>query len=157
MGHLARKGLNLLLLKVILGGGRRAFLPATEPDPETNAMGVNHRLDGQNLVQRWKTSQMNKNKRYNYVWRKQEFEAVDPKKVDYLLGESIRNCRNIFSIFCNFFLLFFFTVYCHLWYRYICITLYISEHVQLKLGLKTNSYSFFCLQVYSILHICSTS
>ena len=97
MGHLAREG--LLLLKVILGGGRRAFLPATEPDPETNAMGVNLRLDGQNLVQRWKTLQMNKNKRYNYVWRKQEFDAVDPRKVDYLLGESIRKYRNIFLNF----------------------------------------------------------
>ncbi|XP_078337678.1 alkaline phosphatase-like [Crassostrea virginica] len=73
-------------IQVILGGGRRAFLPVTEPDPETNAMGVNRRLDGQNLVQRWNTLQMGKNKTYNYVWRKQEFDAVDPQKLDYLLG-----------------------------------------------------------------------
>ena len=138
-------------LKVILGGGRRAFLPVTEPDPETNAMGVNRRLDGQNLVQRWNTLQMGKNKTYNYVWRKQEFDAVDPQKLDYLLGESIRKYRDIFSIILLCFLGFFsiFDLFCNkiiLFWQSIIIFLVVtfipiaSCIYILKNGLATNSY-----------------
>lgn len=73
-------------IKVVLGGGRRAFLPVTEPDPKTNLRGVNIRQDGRNLIQTWETLQQRKNKKYKYVWRKQDFDAVDPKDTDYLLG-----------------------------------------------------------------------
>lgn len=74
-------------IKVVLGGGRRAFLPVTEPDPKSNLRGVNLRLDGRNLVQRWELLQQGKNKKYKYVWRKQDFDAVDPNDTDYLLGK----------------------------------------------------------------------
>ncbi|XP_034338986.2 alkaline phosphatase [Magallana gigas] len=73
-------------IQVVLGGGRRAFLPVTEPDPKSNLRGVNLRLDGRNLVQRWELLQQGKNKKYKYVWRKQDFDAVDPNDTDYLLG-----------------------------------------------------------------------
>ncbi|XP_048742887.1 alkaline phosphatase, tissue-nonspecific isozyme-like isoform X2 [Ostrea edulis] len=73
-------------IQVVLGGGRRAFLPVTEPDPETNSMGVNKRLDGRNLIETWKAIQQGKNKKHSYVWRKQEFDAVNENDVDYLLG-----------------------------------------------------------------------
>ncbi|XP_062619646.1 alkaline phosphatase, tissue-nonspecific isozyme-like isoform X3 [Saccostrea cucullata] len=73
-------------IQVVLGGGRRAFLPVTEPDPETNANGVNKRLDGRNLVETWETIQRGKNKNYKYVWKKQDFDAIDENSIDYLLG-----------------------------------------------------------------------
>lgn len=47
----------------------------------------NLRLDGRNLVQRWELLQQGKNKKYKYVWRKQDFDAVDPNDTDYLLGK----------------------------------------------------------------------
>ncbi|XP_062619664.1 alkaline phosphatase, tissue-nonspecific isozyme-like isoform X5 [Saccostrea cucullata] len=73
-------------IQVVLGGGRRAFLPVTEPDPETNALGVNERLDGRNLPETWEAIQQGKNKNYKYVWRKQDFDAVDENNIDFLLG-----------------------------------------------------------------------
>ncbi|XP_061189805.1 alkaline phosphatase, tissue-nonspecific isozyme-like isoform X2 [Saccostrea echinata] len=73
-------------IQVVLGGGRRAFLPVTVPDPETNAIGVNKRLDGRNLIETWETIQQGKSKNYRYVWRKQDFDAVDENNIDYLLG-----------------------------------------------------------------------
>lgn len=52
---------------------------------------MNLRLDGRNLVQRWELLQQGKNKKYKYVWRKQDFDAVDPNDTDYLLGK--KNCN----------------------------------------------------------------
>jgi alkaline phosphatase len=71
-----------------MGGGRRAFLPVTVRDPETNKTGVNKRLDGHNLIDTWKTLQQGKNKKHAYVWRKKEFDAVNENDVDFLLGKS---------------------------------------------------------------------
>eukprot|EP00105_Crassostrea_gigas_P001210 XP_011413264.2 PREDICTED: alkaline phosphatase [Crassostrea gigas] len=73
-------------IQVLLGGGRRAFLPVSEPDPETNAPGVNKRMDGRNLADDWESIQQGKNNNYRYVWKKQDFDDVDPDEVDFLLG-----------------------------------------------------------------------
>lgn len=70
----------------MLGGGRRAFLPVSEPDPETNAPGVNKRMDGRNLADDWESIQQGKNNNHRYVWKKQDFDDVDPDEVDFLLG-----------------------------------------------------------------------
>lgn len=68
-------------LDVVLGGGRSKFLPVAVADPEGGgAMG--DRDDRRDLTAEW-------TKKYHnaaYVWNQQQFTAVDPKKVDHLLG-----------------------------------------------------------------------
>ncbi|XP_065936203.1 alkaline phosphatase, tissue-nonspecific isozyme isoform X2 [Magallana gigas] len=81
-------------IQVLLGGGRRAFLPVSEPDPETNAPGVNKRMDGRNLVDDWESIQQGKNNNYRYVWKKQDFDDVDPDEVDFLLGGRIDHAHH---------------------------------------------------------------
>ncbi|MCX8049139.1 MAG: alkaline phosphatase [Methylohalobius sp.] len=66
--------------EVALGGGRQKFLPNQVHDPEyPNQSGS--RQDGRNLLQEW---QLRPNSAY--VWNKEQFDAVDPAKIDRLLG-----------------------------------------------------------------------
>lgn len=68
-------------LEVALGGGRRSFLPRqANADPETGRRG--ERLDGRDLTQEWQ----NNFDRSAYVWNQAQFDAIDPKEVDHLLG-----------------------------------------------------------------------
>ena len=68
-------------LEVALGGGRTKFLPNQLTDPEyPNLKG--ERLDGRDLTKEWTA----KYKDSNYVWNKQQFDAVDAKKTKHLLG-----------------------------------------------------------------------
>ncbi len=68
-------------LEVALGGGRTKFLPDSMSDPEyDNAKG--ERLDGRNLTEEWKS----KYKNSDYVWNKEQFDAIDAKKTKHLLG-----------------------------------------------------------------------
>jgi alkaline phosphatase len=68
-------------IDVVLGGGRGKFLPSTMEDPEGGgAMG--ERDDRRDLTAEWSK----KAKNGAYVWNQQQFTAVDPKKVDRLLG-----------------------------------------------------------------------
>ncbi|MDQ2747033.1 MAG: alkaline phosphatase [Acidobacteriota bacterium] len=68
-------------LEVAMGGGRTKFLPNTEPDPEyPNLKG--ERLDGRDLTKEWTA----KYKDSNYVWNKQQFDAIDAKRTKHLLG-----------------------------------------------------------------------
>ena len=46
----ARPRLMYSLLQVIMGGGRRYFLPNTTMDPETNTVDKNQRQDGLDLI-----------------------------------------------------------------------------------------------------------
>ncbi|XP_012270296.1 membrane-bound alkaline phosphatase isoform X2 [Orussus abietinus] len=71
--------------KVILGGGRREFLPATTVDDEGAA---GRRLDGVNLIKAWRQDKVARNATYEYVWNRESLRKVtdDPGKVDYLLG-----------------------------------------------------------------------
>lgn len=67
-------------LEVVLGGGRRNFLPDTTPDPEdVGATGV--REDGRNLTQEWLGQPSSA-----YVWDKAGFDAVNPNSTKHLLG-----------------------------------------------------------------------
>lgn len=68
-------------LEVALGGGRSKYMPKETADPEYPTR-VGERLDGRNLAQEWQT----KYKNSAYVWNKQQFDAVDPKKTKHLLG-----------------------------------------------------------------------
>ena len=68
-------------LEVMLGGGRQHFIPATMADPEyPNAKGK--RADGKDLPASWVAA----NPKGAYVWNRDSFAAVDPKKTTKLLG-----------------------------------------------------------------------
>jgi alkaline phosphatase len=68
-------------LKVALGGGRREFLPASEPDPEYPQT-PGRRLDGRDLVQEWRV----RHPEGAYVWNKAQFDALDLDRTPRLLG-----------------------------------------------------------------------
>lgn len=65
---------------VILGGGRRKFLPKTTIDEEGTA---GERLDGVNLIDEWLSDKESKHGKY--VWNKQQLLDV-PDDTEYLLG-----------------------------------------------------------------------
>ena len=71
--------------KVALGGGRRYFQPNTTEDPEYGTK--NRRTDGKDLIAEWEQNQKNNGLDAKYVWRKEEFDNVDPVTTDRLLGE----------------------------------------------------------------------
>jgi alkaline phosphatase len=68
-------------LEVMLGGGRQHFIPATMADPEY-ADKKGKRADGKNLAASWSAA----NPKGAYVWNRDGFAAVDPKKTTKLLG-----------------------------------------------------------------------
>lgn len=68
-------------LEVALGGGRSKFLPRGTSDPEYDTR-KGERLDGRDLTKEWTA----KYKDSAYIWNKQQFDAVDPKKTKHLLG-----------------------------------------------------------------------
>ena len=68
-------------LEVAFGGGRSKFLPKETADPEyPNRTG--ERLDKRDLTKEWTS----KYKDSAYVWNKQQFDAIDPKKTRHLLA-----------------------------------------------------------------------
>ncbi|KAK6619252.1 hypothetical protein RUM44_003634 [Polyplax serrata] len=70
---------------VVLGGGRRHWLPKVAKDPETiNSEG--RRLDGRNLIDDWVRDKKRRGLKCEYVWNKSQLEKVNPKEVDHLLG-----------------------------------------------------------------------
>jgi alkaline phosphatase len=69
-------------IEVALGGGRDRFLPKTETDPEGRPF-KKPREDGRNLTQEWLTRYSNSGA---YVWNRQQFDAIDPKVTQHLLG-----------------------------------------------------------------------
>lgn len=76
----------IILLKVILGGGRRHFVSKVTSDPE-EPQKEGRRLDGRNLITEWTKSRPNSAAKY--VYSKEQFDDIDPAKVDYLLGKFI--------------------------------------------------------------------
>lgn len=67
-------------LEVALGGGRSAFISRESADPEYPRM-KGSRLDDRNLTAEWlkKTGAA-------YIWNREQFAAIDPVKVNHLLG-----------------------------------------------------------------------
>ena len=63
-----------------MGGGRREFLPNTMADPE-EASKKGSRLDGRDLTNEWV-----KKPHSAFVWNKAQLEAIDPAKIEHLLG-----------------------------------------------------------------------
>ncbi|CAL1289807.1 unnamed protein product [Larinioides sclopetarius] len=72
-------------LQVILGGGREVLMPNTTFDPEYPEK-RGKRVDDRQLIETWKKHKEEGKHRYRYVWNKKEFDKVDPRKTDYLLG-----------------------------------------------------------------------
>ncbi len=68
-------------LEVAMGGGRTKFLPNQMNDPEYNDK-KGERLDGRDLTKEWTA----KYKNSDYVWNKQQFDAIDAKRTKHLLG-----------------------------------------------------------------------
>ncbi|XP_034835005.2 membrane-bound alkaline phosphatase-like [Maniola hyperantus] len=69
--------------KVILGGGRREFLPNDVVDEE-GAPG--RRQDGRNLIQEWQLDKIDRNVTHQYVWNRDQLRTVDADLPEYLLG-----------------------------------------------------------------------
>jgi alkaline phosphatase len=68
-------------LEVALGGGRSKFLPNEAQDPEYPTR-RGERTDGRDLTKEW----LAKYKNSAYVWNKADFDKVDVKKTNHLLG-----------------------------------------------------------------------
>ena len=68
-------------LEVALGGGRRGFLPRRAADPEyPGSRGA--RQDGRDLTREWLTTRTGA----AYVWNRRQLAAIDPDRVEHLLG-----------------------------------------------------------------------
>ncbi len=68
-------------LEVALGGGRQKFLPNSAQDPEYPER-TGSRQDGRDLTAEWLARLPGS----AYVWNKAQLDAIDPAKVDHLLG-----------------------------------------------------------------------
>lgn len=66
-------------IDVVLGGGRRGFLPATQSDPEYPSR-TGRRNDARDLVAEWRK------RGGRYVWNRSGFDTVDPARTTRLLG-----------------------------------------------------------------------
>lgn len=86
--------------KVLLGGGRRHWLPKVAQDPE-QPTDEGRRLDGRNLIDDWIRDKKKRNIKAEYVWNNSQLDKIDAKNVDYLLGKSNPNYWNITTIQSN--------------------------------------------------------
>ncbi|XP_073332801.1 alkaline phosphatase-like [Pagrus major] len=68
-------------INVILGGGRQYMFPKNMQDPEYPTY-TGDRNDGQNLVLEWTKNKKN----VDYVWNKADFDKINPKNTDFLMG-----------------------------------------------------------------------
>ncbi|XP_059054706.1 membrane-bound alkaline phosphatase-like [Achroia grisella] len=69
--------------KVILGGGRKKFLPHTMYDEEGTQ---GDRTDGLNLIEEWEANKASQNVTYKYVWNREQLMNVSQSPPEYLLG-----------------------------------------------------------------------
>ncbi|XP_013173604.1 PREDICTED: alkaline phosphatase-like [Papilio xuthus] len=72
-------------IKVIMGGGRRHFLPTITTDPEYPDK-EGKRLDGRNLAEDWIRDKKKKRQRAQYIYSRDQLAKVDPRTTDYLFG-----------------------------------------------------------------------
>ncbi|CAD0202389.1 unnamed protein product [Chrysodeixis includens] len=69
--------------KVILGGGRRNFLPTTVVDEESQS---GRRTDGRNLIEEWQQDKAARQVSFRYIWNVNELLQVNDNLPEYLLG-----------------------------------------------------------------------
>lgn len=78
--HLPGKEIN-----VIMGGGRRHFMPTEMPDPEwPERMGL--RRDGQDLTALWQRDKDELGLNASYITGRDQLLAIDTERTEYLLG-----------------------------------------------------------------------
>lgn len=82
---------------MVLGGGRRHFVPKVVQDPEEPDK-EGRRLDGRNLIEEWSRNHRLRNVAAKYVANKEQFENVDPRKVNHLLGNEQNHVFIAFGI-----------------------------------------------------------
>lgn len=85
---------------MLLGGGRRHWLPKVSNDPES-LHEEGRRLDGRNLIEDWLREKKKRGVKAEYVWKKSQLDQINPSKVDQLLG----NFSIIIIIFAQLFML----------------------------------------------------
>ncbi|XP_012063685.1 PREDICTED: alkaline phosphatase, tissue-nonspecific isozyme-like [Atta cephalotes] len=83
--NLQKKIATIKMITVILGGGRRHFVPKVTLDPEEPEK-EGRRLDGRNLIEEWSRNHRKRNIVAKYVANKEQFEKVDTRRVNRLLG-----------------------------------------------------------------------
>ncbi|GBM76534.1 Alkaline phosphatase, tissue-nonspecific isozyme [Araneus ventricosus] len=71
-------------MHVIMGGGRRHFIPKTDKDVDGAA---GSREDSRNLLAEWRLLKTNDKKKAEMIFDASELKALNPDKVDYLLGK----------------------------------------------------------------------
>ncbi|CAH0401073.1 unnamed protein product [Chilo suppressalis] len=69
--------------KVILGGGRREFLPNDHVDEEGS---IGRREDGRNLIEEWQIDKQLRNVSHQYVWNRDQLMNLLPSPPEYLMG-----------------------------------------------------------------------
>ncbi|CAB3230337.1 unnamed protein product [Arctia plantaginis] len=69
--------------KVILGGGRREFLPNTVYDEEGTQ---GRRSDGRNLIEEWQENKKTLNVSYQYIWNRKQLLDTASDPPEFLLG-----------------------------------------------------------------------
>ncbi|XP_066996071.2 alkaline phosphatase, tissue-nonspecific isozyme [Anabrus simplex] len=72
-------------INVLLGGGRRHWMPKVARDPELPSE-EGRRLDGRNLIDDWLRDKKRRGLRAEYVWNQGQLTSVDLQRVDHLLG-----------------------------------------------------------------------
>lgn len=75
--------LTSLTLQVILGGGRREFLPDSKVDEEGAA---GRRRDGRDLLAEWSADKRARNASHLYAWSREQLLSALDSQPDYLLG-----------------------------------------------------------------------
>jgi alkaline phosphatase len=75
-------------IEVVLGGGRRGFVPDTTTDKE-DSQRKGRRTDGRDLTAEWL-----KKPNASYIWNRAQFDAVDVAAVKHLLGLFQRSHMN---------------------------------------------------------------
>lgn len=68
---------------MILGGGRRNFLPSTVRDEE-GVLG--RRTDDRNLIEEWQQDKAARNVSYEYIWHREQLMKLNGDLPEYLLG-----------------------------------------------------------------------
>ncbi|CAH0396066.1 unnamed protein product [Bemisia tabaci] len=77
--------MDLMNTVVVLGGGRRHWLPKVATDPQSTK-DEGRRLDGRNLMEDWLRDRKRRGIPAEYVWNKTQLDNVSPLHTDHLLA-----------------------------------------------------------------------
>ncbi|XP_065561120.1 alkaline phosphatase, tissue-nonspecific isozyme-like isoform X2 [Artemia franciscana] len=72
-------------INVLMGGGRRHWLPQGTRDPEYKSE-EGRRQDRRDLIEQWLKDKKKRGHSAEYVWNKAQFNKIDAQKTEFLLG-----------------------------------------------------------------------